>query len=131
MASAAAVGVDAVRSPPGNDIGEDSGVPGEITSGIGSKQDLGPGTIGDENEDEDEDEDEDIRATARRRGPAVAADDDDEQQSEEEVVGGVDDLFGDDEDGDAAEAQEKSTYIFTLCDSMTGNDTNVDQYSFA
>ena len=41
MASAAAVGVNAALSPPRNDLGEDEGIPGAITSAIGSKEDGG------------------------------------------------------------------------------------------
>jgi len=111
MASAAAVGANADLSPPRNDIGEDKGLPGEVTSAIGSKE---FGVI--PNADIDDD-DEDIRATARRRGPVEAAGVGDQgfQRSGEEQRNAVDDLFGDDEE---EEALEKPAYVYTLsrCD---------------
>lgn len=53
MASAAAVAADEARSPIDNDIGEDEGRPGEITSGIYSKDDGLPDVNGDMEEDDD------------------------------------------------------------------------------
>lgn len=54
MASAAAVGANEARSPLGNDIGEDHGYVGEITSGIYPKDEI-PGVNGGINEDDEED----------------------------------------------------------------------------
>ena len=99
MASAAAVGVDLGRSPIRNDIGEDRGLPGEITSAIGSKETAGLDTI--DNEDEQED---DVRSTARRRGVADAAmfgEDGGSGADAEPSSKVADDLFGDDEDEEA------------------------------
>ena len=55
MASAAAVAANEARSPLGNNIGEDDGFTGEITSGIYSKDEGLPGVDGEVDEDEDED----------------------------------------------------------------------------
>lgn len=55
MASAAAVAANIARSPRENDIGADEGRPGEITSGIYSKDDGLPdvnGTLEGDNDDE-------------------------------------------------------------------------------
>jgi len=102
MASAAAVAADSDRSPLRNNIGEDLGIPGEVTSAIGSKE-LDGGSNGGIN---DEDEDEAVRATKRRRGPPEAPDVEDED--DERQAGDVgDDLFGDDEDGALEEEPEK------------------------
>ena len=54
MASAAAVAADEARSPIDNDIGEDEGRPGEITSGIYSKDEGLPDVNGDKEEAEDD-----------------------------------------------------------------------------
>ena len=95
MASAAAVAADEARSPLGNDIGEDRGLPGEITSGVYSKDEDIPHVNRDS-----EDSDEDLPANPLRgHKPARRANDDD---AEEEGLN----LFGD-EDGEAAGAQEK------------------------
>lgn len=98
MASAAAVGANAALSPPRNDIGEDYGGAGEVTSAIGSKEN---GVEG--GEFVEEDEDDDIRGTAKRRGPVAAAalGDQDGQELDEEDGGGLD-LFGEDEDEEPA-----------------------------
>ncbi|KAK4547331.1 hypothetical protein LTR36_000987 [Oleoguttula mirabilis] len=98
MASAAAVGANAALSPPHNDLGEDGGLPGEITSAIGSKEDGGLVEEG----DIEENEDDDIRGTARRKGPVAAASVDD-QDGEDDPLGK--DLFGDDEDEEPARRQ--------------------------
>ena len=55
MASAAAVAANEARSPIHNDIGEDEGRPGEITSGIYSKDEGLPNVNG-EMEDSEEEE---------------------------------------------------------------------------
>lgn len=84
MASAAAVGANAAESPPTNDIGEDGGNIGEVTSAIGRKEDgIEAGEFV---------EDEDIRSNSRRKAGL-------------EEVGGIEDedLFGDEEDGEDAE----------------------------
>lgn len=95
MASAAAVGADLARSPSENDLGEDDGRPGQITSGIYPK--------------DDDDEDEDLpsnplskRGASRRVNGNI---DDDEDEA-----AGEDDLFGD-EDGDAGTEQEEPKYV--------------------
>lgn len=100
MASAAAVGASIPLSPPQNDIGEDGGLPGEITSAIGSKQDGGLVEEG----DLEGDEDDDIRGTARRRGAAGAVNGDDDEDLPEDPLGA--DLFGDDEDEETAEHEK-------------------------
>ncbi|KAK5121041.1 hypothetical protein LTR85_005825 [Meristemomyces frigidus] len=99
MASAAAVGANIPLSPTHNDLGDDQGLPGEITSAIGSKEDGGLVEEG----DIEGDDDDDVRDTAKRRGPAGPASIG-EEDGEDDPVG--QDLFGDDEDEDAAE-QEK------------------------
>lgn len=89
MASAAAVGADAARSPPHND---DLDAPG-VVSAIGSRED---GIQ--ETNDVEEDMDEEIRGTSRRKGPVEAAavgDQEDQQPMDED---GDEDLFGDEED---------------------------------
>ncbi|KAK3070624.1 hypothetical protein LTR53_010138 [Teratosphaeriaceae sp. CCFEE 6253] len=90
MASAAAVGANLGYESPVNDIGDDEGRPGEITSAIGRKEDgIDAGEYAEE--------DEDIRAISRRK--AIANGD----------LGGEDagvadeDLFGDEEDDEGAE----------------------------
>lgn len=91
MASAAAVGADSARSPSENDLGEDEGLPGEITSGIYPK--------------DDDDDDEDLPSNPlSKRGASrrVNGNSDDE---EDEGAGDLD-LFGD-EDGDAGEEAEE------------------------
>ncbi|EMD01242.1 hypothetical protein BAUCODRAFT_29693 [Baudoinia panamericana UAMH 10762] len=88
MASAAAVGADAARSPVHNTIGEDDGVPGQVTSAISTKEEglATNGTL-------EDDEDEDIRAPAKRNGIVTTAlDGEDDGQAEE------DDLFGDEDE---------------------------------
>nr|POE74813.1 hypothetical protein CFP56_37344 [Quercus suber] len=97
MASVAAVAVNQALTPEPDDLGQDGGVPGKITSAIGRREDLEvkPGDI--EREDDD-DEDEDIQKSSRRRERIAAHDSDDEKEEEEAEEGGVDDLFGDDED---------------------------------
>lgn len=95
MASAAAVAADQARSPLGNDIGEDYGNEGEVTSGIYGKDEGPPDVNGNANDDDDEDDDlpsNPLRGPKRPR-PANGA--------EEEAEGGpagVEDLFGDEED---------------------------------
>jgi hypothetical protein len=88
MASAAAVGADSARSPMENNLGEDEGLPGEITSGTIPK------------DDEEDDDDDDLpanslskRSTTRRVNGNM--DDEDEEDGMDD-----DDLFGAD-DGEA------------------------------
>ena len=96
MASAAAVAADEARSPIDNDIGEDRGLPGEITSGVYSKDEDIPGVNGDA-----EDSDEDLPTNPLRgHRPARPANDDEDEEDD-----GLN-LFGD-EDADAAEEAEK------------------------
>jgi len=82
MASAAAVGADAARSPIGNDIEESNGVTSAIID------------TGEERREAEEDEDEDIQKRVRRPAKASADDEDEDGAGD----GGVDDLFGDEED---------------------------------
>ncbi|KAK0361917.1 hypothetical protein LTR91_000733 [Friedmanniomyces endolithicus] len=90
MASAAAVGVNAALSPPRNNIGDYDGIPGEITSPIGRKDDgIEAGEF------VEEDGDDDIRGTGRRKGPVV-----------EDAGVEDEDLFGD-EDGEPADPPAK------------------------
>jgi hypothetical protein len=100
MASAAAVAADAARSPIRNDIGDDEGVPGEVTSAIGSKED---GVV--ENGDMEENDEDDVRGTARRRGPTEAGEAGGEEDQVEDDEGG-DDLFGDEDDEAPAEPEK-------------------------
>lgn len=98
MASAAAVAVDASRSPHGiNDVESSNGV----TSAIAPQEDkLVPGEEG----ADDDDEDEDIQARVRRGDRALNAEDEEDALGIENV--GVDDadadadadLFGDEDD---------------------------------
>ena len=117
MASAAAVGANAALSPPSNNLDEDDGLPGQVTSAIGSKED-GMGT------NIDEDDDEDVRTTARRRGPVDEAIFGDQGASKN--GGGVDDLFGDDEDGELDEEPEVAEYVLIVTvigtDLLTGTE---------
>lgn len=86
MASAAAVAADQARSPTRNDIGEDRGLPGEIKSGIYSKDEDIPDANGDA-----EDSDEDLPANPLKgHRPTRRANDDDDEEEENN-------LFGDDE----------------------------------
>lgn len=90
MASAAAVGVDLVRPDNSdNNLGQDYGGAGEITSAILPSDQPLPDLNGD-----DDDEDDDIQKTARRRGRIETANGD----LDEEEANGVDDLFGDDDE---------------------------------
>ena len=84
MASAAAVGANEARSPLGNNIGEDDGYPGEITSGIYPKDEI-PDVNG-----EVEDDDEDDLPTNPLRG----------RKADRAANGDTLDLFGDDDDDD-------------------------------
>ncbi|KAI6969143.1 hypothetical protein KC329_g13886, partial [Hortaea werneckii] len=104
MASAAAVGANAGLSPDHNNLEQDEGRAGEVTSAIGSKED-GAAEDGD---DVEENEDDDIRGTARRKGPveAAAVGDQEDQHDEDQDEGG-DDLFG--EDDDEAPVEEDRT----------------------
>lgn len=96
MASSAAVAADIARPANNdNDLGEDHGGAGEITSAILPLDQPAP----DLNDDED-DEDDDIQATARRRGQIERVNG--AVDGEEEEAAG-NDLFGDEDDGDAAE----------------------------
>ena len=111
MASAAAVGADQARSPAGNDIGDDRGLPGEITSGIYSKEEGIPDGIVDvdkkrqEEEDEDEDDDEDLPSNPLRgRRPDRAVNGD----AEEDDGHGLD-MFGD----DAADTEKPAYALIT------------------
>ena len=99
MASAAAVGADAARSPLRNDIGDDGGHAGEITSGVYSKDESIPDVNGDV-----EDSDEDLPANPLRgHRPARPVNDDDAEENGNDPL----DLFGDEEDEPAGE-REKS-----------------------
>jgi RNA polymerase-associated protein LEO1 len=89
MASAAAVSANEDRSPLGNTLGQDEGLPGEITSGIYSKDEELPGPNGEQESDEDLPSNPLSRGGRRR----PAEDDDDDQ-----AVDG--DLFGDADDGE-------------------------------
>ncbi|KAK3725131.1 Paf1 complex component [Vermiconidia calcicola] len=86
MASAAAVAANEDRSPTRNDIGQDEGRPGEITSGIYSKDEGLP----DVNGNEDNDEDDDLPSNPMKG-----------QKSRQQAHVDGDDLFGDED-----EAQE-------------------------
>jgi hypothetical protein len=93
MASAAAVGVDAARSPLHNDEIDDA----PVTSAIGSREHGFPGT------DMGEEMDDAIKGTNRRKAYGVDAGDRKnlvEDDSEEDGANGglEDDLFGDDEE---------------------------------
>ncbi|KAK5168011.1 Paf1 complex component [Saxophila tyrrhenica] len=104
MASAAAVAANQARSPLANDLGDDDGRTGEVTSGVYSKDEDLP----DMNEEEDED-DEDLPANpmqnrgGRRRVNGAAQDEEEEEEEEEPPAG--DDLFGD-EDEAKGEAEQ-------------------------
>lgn len=111
MASAAAVGADQARSPPGNDIGEDRGLPGEITGGIYSKEegipDVDMNGDADENEDDEDDDEEDLPSNplrGRKHGRTTNGDVEEEDEAEEG------DLFGDEEEED-----EKPAYVSDGC----------------
>jgi hypothetical protein len=92
MASAAAVAADEARSPLGNDIGGDRGLPGEITSGVYSKDEDLPDLNGDT-----EDSDEDLPANPLRgHRPTRRTNDDDADEEENN-------LFGDEEKEAAGE----------------------------
>lgn len=84
MASAAAVGANEARSPLGNNIGEDYGYSGEITSGIYPKDEI-PDVNG-----EVDDDDEDELPTNPLRG----------RKADRGANGDTLDLFGDDDDDD-------------------------------
>ena len=84
MASAAAVGVNAALSPPRNDLGEDGGIPGVITSAVGSKDDGGLVEEGDI-------EGQENTTNGHTEGDGAA--------ENGRMING-DDLFGDDEDDD-------------------------------
>lgn len=88
MASAAAVGADAARSPLGNNIGEDGGNAGEITSGIYAKDESIPDVNGDV-----EDSDEDLPANPSRGHRPARPVDNEEEEGNDPL-----DLFGDEED---------------------------------
>ena len=98
MASAAAVGADYARSPIENDIGEDGDRPGEITSGVYSKDEGLPDMNGDTVDSDEELPSNPVRA--QKSGRRVNGD----MGEDEEEKGGLD-LFGDEEEG--AEAPEK------------------------
>lgn len=98
MASAAAVGVDSVRSPLHND---DLDAPG-VQSAIGSREDGIP-----ESNELEEDLDEAIRGTTRRnRAADGATTGPDEDQEAGDVEDGDADLFGDEEEEEAVEKPE-------------------------
>lgn len=105
MASAAAVAADQARSPVGNDIGEDYGKEGEVTSGVYAQDEEQPDVNGNV---DDDDEDEDLPSNpiargAKRQRPPNGADVDDEGEE-----AGGDDLFGDEEDG---AGEEERPYV--------------------
>jgi len=87
MASAAAVGVDAARSPIGNDIEQSNGV----TSAIVDKDE-------DQREAEEEDEEEDIQTRVRRGDRILAQANGDDDGDGEPGDGEGDDLFGEEAD---------------------------------
>ena len=95
MASAAAVGADYARSPIENDLGEDRGLPGEITSGVYPR--VEDGELPDVNGNDEEDNDDDLPSNPlhKRGGQRIrnSAGTDDGEEDE----GGVDGLFSDDE----------------------------------
>lgn len=87
MASAAAVAANEANSPMRNDLGEDEGHPGEITSGIyGADEEL---------PDADEDDEDELPAHPLR-GRKISS----KNHGNADGEGGEDplDLFGDDED---------------------------------
>lgn len=90
MASAAAVAANQARSPTRNDIGEDEGKPGEITSGIYSKDEGLPNANGDM-----DDSDEDLPSNPLRGNRASRPVNGD---AGEDGAGTGLDLFGDDGD---------------------------------
>lgn len=92
MASVAAVAVNQALTPERDDLGEHQGVPGKITSAIGTREELEvkPGDIA-----RDDDEDDDVQASTRRRDRGRATHLDDEDAAE---AGPGDDLFGDDDE---------------------------------
>lgn len=91
MASAAAVAANEARSPLGNDIGEDNGYVGEVTSGIYSKEEGLPDVDGGLEEDEDEDDlpTNPLKYSRNRASNGDAGEDEDEDEP---------DLFGDEEE---------------------------------
>lgn len=101
MASAAAVAADQARSPVNNDIGEDLGNEGEVTSGIYSKDEEQSGVNGNA---EDDDEDEELPSNplrgSKRPRPTNGVEEDEE-------AGEGEDLFGDEEEG----AGEERPYV--------------------
>ena len=96
MASAAAVGADDARSPISNDMGEDKGLPGEITSGVYTKDEGIPDINGDMESSDEELPSNPIRAHKPSRR--------DMEDVEEGDAGNA--LFGDDEDEAAEEKEE-------------------------
>lgn len=104
MASAAAVAADDARSPISNDIGEDYGKEGEVTSGIYAKDDEAPDVNGTA---EDDDEDEDLPSNPLRGSKRPRPTNDPDDEPEEEAEG--DDLFGDEEDG---AGEEERPYVY-------------------
>ena len=102
MASAAAVGADSAQSPLNNDIGEDYGTGGEVTSGIYPNDDEQPGVNGNvEADDEDEDLPSNPLRGARRPRPTNGADEDGDGAE-------AADLFGDEDDG---AGEEERPYV--------------------
>lgn len=89
MASAAAVAADEPRSPIRNEIGEDHGGLGEITSGVYSKDEGVPGANG---EEDSEDEELPTNPLQKRPRRAVHGDDSDGEAEADEM-----NLFGDDD----------------------------------
>lgn len=87
MASAAAVGADAARSPIGNDIEQSNGV----TSAIVAKDEA-------QREADEEDEDEDIQKRVRRGDRVMAKANGDDEEEDRADDGEGDDLFGEEED---------------------------------
>ena len=106
MASAAAVGADAARSPLNNNLGEDNDVPGVITSGIYAADEATLGENGNTNED---DEDDDDLPSNPLRGQKRARQQNDDVEEEEVDGVGDDDLFGDEEAG--GDEAEKPMYV--------------------
>ncbi|WPG99379.1 Hypothetical protein R9X50_00219300 [Acrodontium crateriforme] len=87
MASAAAVAANLAESPE-REIGQDTGVPGEVNAKVGVPE-THPGDV----EDDDDDDEDDVQTSRRRRERPTNGDVDEPDED-----GGVDDLFGDDEE---------------------------------
>lgn len=94
------MGADQARSPVNNDIGEDFGAEGEVTSGIYRRDELPDVNGNTVDDDSDEDLPSNPMRGAKRARPANEAPEDEDGDG-----AGGDDLFGDAEDG-AAEVEK-------------------------